>query len=167
MDNLDLVSLIAICIVRLTGGKVKLPGESFECESELAEELISNNSARVAEPIPVDDDGSGKSSTEGDDLGGGTDATGTDGGDSEPVADADKADDSQAEKDSDGRVEAIKGLLVEWLKSDPEQKDETKWKKDGDPRNKSVDTALKINVSNDELLPIWNVVKATKDGGDE
>lgn len=147
-------------------GEFILPGEEFDCTDE-GLFLCGAAAPLTDEPTPVDDDGSGKSSTEGDDLGGGTDATGTDGGDSEPAKDSEKTPINLADKESDDRVEAIKGLLVEWLKSDPEQKDETKWKKDGDPRNKSVDTALKINVSNDELLPIWNVVKATKDGGNE
>ena len=59
--------------------------------------------------------------------------------------------------------EQVTALLTQWLKDDPEQADETKWTKAGGPKNKSVDNALGVDVTNDLIGPIWEDLKPKGD----
>lgn len=54
-------------------------------------------------------------------------------------------------KDAEFSHEALVELLKGWQESDPEKLLDKLWTKSGAPRNKSVDEALGVNVTNDQI----------------
>lgn len=65
----------------------------------------------------------------------------------------DSVDDGEGSegKDAEFSHKALVELLKGWQESDPEKKDKALWIKSGAPRNKTVDEALGVNVTNDQI----------------
>jgi hypothetical protein len=61
---------------------------------------------------------------------------------------------AQAQRDA-----KIREALDEMLAEDPLQENNLLWTKAGDPRNKTVDQRTGLDVTNEELEPIWAELK--------
>lgn len=123
------MKLIAQWPIKLDGKDIDT-GEEFDCQDEkCAAQLMASGSAQT--PGSKKESGSKEA------------ASGSGGGEL-----------SQEERNA-----KIRQVLTEMLEEDPKQENNLLWTKAGDPRNKVVDSRTGLDVTNDELGPIWAELK--------